>query len=506
MLFRVLGPLEVRAGDRWAGIGAPKWRAVLAALLAEPGQVVSADRLADELWGDNPPPGARKQVSGYVLRLRRLIGDPDGRVIATRPPGYKASVPPADVDAGVFEDLLAAGREALKTQEAVRARSVLGEALALWRGPALADVPLGALSAAAANNWEELRLTAVELRIEADLACGCAAEIVAELHRLTAAHPLRERLWLLLMRALKDSGRSAEALEVYARARRLVADELGADLDPALRQLHRQLLVAAPDTPAVPLPAAVDAAPATPRQLPAAPAHFTGRSDELERLTRLLDHGADPVGTVVVAAIGGIAGIGKSALALRWAHHVAARFPDGQLYVNLRGPGADSPPVPPDEATRVFLHALGVAPERVPADPGARAGLFRSLTAGKRMLIVLDDARDTAQVRPLLPGGPGCMVLVTSRDQLASLVAGEGAYPVTLGPLDQAEALKLLARRLGMWRTAREPGAVCDIIRLCDGHPLALAAAAARAALSPQVPLTALAAELEDTARRLGKQ
>ena len=243
MLFRVLGPLEVRTGGGWTAVGAPKQRAVQAALLLARGQVVSAGRLVDELWGEQPPPGARKLVSKYVLQARRLIGDPQGRMLVTRPPGYQLLTAPGDVDAECFEDLLAAGREALAGGDAQRAAKLLGDGLALWRGPALADVPGGALVAAAADRLDELRLVAVELRVEADLKCGGApAGLAAELGVLVAEHPLRERLWHQLMRVLWEGDRPAEALEVYARARQVLAEELGADPGPGLQELYQRIL------------------------------------------------------------------------------------------------------------------------------------------------------------------------------------------------------------------------------------------------------------------------
>jgi DNA-binding SARP family transcriptional activator len=242
VLFRILGPLEVRAREGWRGIGAPKWRALLGALLLHPGQVVPTERLVNELWGADAPLGARKLTSGYVLQLRRLIDDPNGQVLVTRSGGYQLLAAQGDLDAGQFEDLVTAGRKALAHDDAAQAADQLAQALALWRGPALADIPPGPLVSAESDRLEELRLTALELRIEADRACGRDTEVVAELRRLTAEYPLRERLWGELMRALDSSGRPAEALEVYAHAREVIADQLGADPGPQLQQLHRHIL------------------------------------------------------------------------------------------------------------------------------------------------------------------------------------------------------------------------------------------------------------------------
>ena len=505
MLCRVLGPLEVWTGDGWTGVNAPKWRALLAVLLATPGQVVSTGRLVDELWGDDPPSGARKLVAGYVLRLRRLTGDPDGRVLVTQAPGYRVTVSRAGLDAYQFEDLLAAGRRALESKDASRAAWFLDEALALWRGPALADVPRGPAAAAEADRLDELHLGGIELRIEAAICCGRQAELVAELRALTAGHPLRERFWHQLMRALEGCGRTAEALGVYAQAREVIADELGSDPGPDLQQLHRRILAGRPADAPAPLspPSGLTQAPAgriaavVPRQLPTAVAHFTGRTDELKILDCLRGT-AGMGGTVVISAIGGTAGVGKTALAVHWAHQVAGEFPDGQLYVNLRGFDPSGQPATPAEAVRGFLDALQVPPDAIPADLVAQAGLYRSLVAGKRMLVVLDNARDAAQVRPLLPGSRDSLVVVTSRAQLTGLVAAEGAVPISLNVLSEADARQLLSRRMGIKQVAGEPEAVTELIGLCAGLPLALAVAAARAVARPDLPLAVLLAELRE--------
>src|SRR5439155_14614273 len=393
-------------------------------------------RLVSELGDDDAPPGARKLTSGYVLRLRRLIDDRDGRVLVTRSGGYQLLIAHGDLDAAQFEDLVAAGRKALAQEDAARAAGHLAKALALWRGPALADVPPGPLVSAESDRLEELRLTALELRIGADRACGRDTEVVAELRRLTAEHPLRERLWDELMRALHSSGRPAEALEVYAQAQGVIADQLGADPGPGLQRLHQHILAGDRARPG-PLPAgegraevrkpavATPTLPHVPLQLPAGVRHFIGRTEELERLSKLLAETSGTGGAAVISAIGGTAGIGKTALAVHWAHQNADRFPDGQLYVNLRGFDPSGTPTAAATAVRGFLGALAVPPASLPDDVDAQVTLYRSLLSGRRMLIVLDNARDAAQVRPLLPGTASCSVLVTSRDALAGLVAAD---------------------------------------------------------------------------------
>jgi DNA-binding SARP family transcriptional activator/Tfp pilus assembly protein PilF len=498
--WRVLGPLQVRTGEAWAGVSAPKWRAVAAALLAEPGEVVSTGRLIGELWGDDPPHSARQLVSGYVLRLRRLIGDPIGRVLVTESPGYRLAIARAEVDAGRFEELAARGRRALADDHAGLAASLSAEALSLWRGAALADVPRGPLAAAEAARLEELRLETAERRIEAELRGGQGAGLVPELRRLTMAYPLRERFWHQLMRVLRESGRPAEALAAYAQAREVIADQLGADPGPDLRQLHHRLLADSPRAAEAPAPPAAAVAPPTePRQLPGGVRHFTGRTAELRRLSELLEeaHG----GAVVISAIAGTAGVGKTALAIHWAHQVADWFPDGQLYVNLRGhdPGQ---PMPPADALAGFLRALGVPGRDIPPELEERAARYRSLLAGRRMLVLLDNAGEVEQVRPLLPGDPDCMAVVTSRDALAGLVARDGAARLELDLLPPAEAAGLLRTLIGE-RAAADPVATEALAERCCRLPLALRVAAELAAARPAASVPDLVAELAGQQRRL---
>jgi DNA-binding SARP family transcriptional activator/Tfp pilus assembly protein PilF len=502
--WRVLGPLQVRTGEAWAGVSPPKWRTLAAALLAEPDGVVSTERLIGELWGDDPPHSARQLVSGYVLQLRRLIGDPGGRVLVTQSPGYRLAIGRAEVDAGRFEELAAEGRRALADDHAGLAAELCAEALGLWRGTALADVPRGPLVAAEAARLDELRLETTERRIEAELRCGRGADFVLELQRLTVAYPLRERFWQQLMRALQGCGRSAEALAAYAQAREVIADQLGADPSPELQQLHLRLLVGDPQLPAAEPPddgrgPAAAAAPVAPRQLPGAVRHFTGRTAELQWLSELLEEASG--GASVISAITGTAGVGKTALAVHWAHQVTDRFPDGQLYVDLRGydPG---PPMPPAEALARFLRALGVPGQDIPPELEERAAGYRSLLTGRRMLVLLDNAGEVEQVRPLLPGAPGCVTVVTSRDALAGLVARDGAARLEVDLLPLAEATRLLRALIGE-RAAADPAATAALAGRCCRLPLALRVAAEMAAARPAASVPDLVAELADQHRRL---
>ncbi|HXS63849.1 MAG TPA: BTAD domain-containing putative transcriptional regulator [Streptosporangiaceae bacterium] len=474
MFCRLLGPLEVRAGESWTGIGAPKWRALLAVLLLRPGQVVSTGQLADELWGASPPKGARKLISGYAARLRQLIGDPDGRVLVTTAPGYRLLVDPADLDAPQFERLLTVARAALDRADGERAASLLDEALALWRGPALVDVPPGPLIAAEAARLDELRLDAFELRAEARIGCDRAAELVAELRLLTAEYPLRERFWHQLMRALELSGRPAEALEAYARVQKILAEELGADPGRDLQQLHGRLLSGVAPAPTVKPAAAPSAiaAPdrAVPRQLPFAAAHFAGRARELSAVSRLLDQArADQPGTVVISAIDGMPGVGKTALAVQAGHLLAHRYPDRQLFVDLHGLTPGREPADPADVLAMLLAADGVDPQYLPASLDGRAAMWRDRLAGQRSLLILDNAASSAQVAPLLPGTAGCLVLVTSRRFLGDL-------PVTLEvPLDvlpRGDATVMFTDLAP--RAANDPDQVADLVELCGRLPLAI--------------------------------
>jgi DNA-binding SARP family transcriptional activator len=516
--FRILGPLEVWTGQDWGGIGAPKWRALLAALLLSQGQAVSTDRLIAELWGDDPPDRAANLVSVYVFRLRRVLGDPAGRVLTTRAPGYQLLLEAGDLDAGRFEALAGQGRRALAAGDSRRAAELLAEALGLWRGRALADAPPSPLMTAEASRLEESRLAVLELRIEADLGCGLHAQLAPELRRLLSDQPLREGLWSLLIQALDGAGRHAEALAAYGGARKVISEELGVDPGPELQRLYQAMLTAdrAPERtagtpPAAASPGASDgpeaATPAArppssrpaPAQLPADVADFTGRGRHLERLrdlvsaTRRQDSPA-----VTVAVVAGAPGLGKTTLAIHAAHLLRPDFRDGQLYVSLRGGSEQS--VPPDEVLARFLRDLGVEGVRVPVDTEERAAMYRTRLAERQMLIVLDDARDAAQVRPVLPGTGSCAVLVTSRHRLSDLA---GSRLVDLDVLDDHEAAELFTRIVGAERADAEPGPVRDVLTVCGGLPLAIRIAGARLTARRTWTVRALADRLADQHRRM---
>jgi DNA-binding SARP family transcriptional activator/Tfp pilus assembly protein PilF len=516
MRFRLLGPVEVRAGEDWRGIGAPKWRSVLAALLIHPGQMVSADTLIGELWRDEPPARAANLVSIYVLRLRRLMDDPDGHLLVTRAPGYLLRVAGDDTDALLFEAMVREGRRAFAAGDPEGAASRLTEALGLWYGRPLADVPPTPLVEAEAERLGELRLGADELRITAELALGGHDQAVAGLRRLLADHPLREGLWLLLMRALDGAGRHAEALEAYGQARDAISGQLGVDPGAELRQLHADLL--AKDTapagvitagvlspPAEPAPEPRQAregrrAALRPAQLPADIADFTGRDEQVKRLSDLLSGtgaSGDP-GAVRIAVVAGSGGLGKTSLAVHAAHRVRRRFPDGQLYVDLLG--ATAAPLLPGDVLARFLRDLGVDGRDIPVDEDERAARYRTTLARRRMLVVLDNARDAAQVRPLLPGSASSAVLVTTRSRMPDLASTK---LVDLNVLDDHEALKLFVKVVGEERAAAEPEATAELLDACAGLPLAIRICAARLVTRSGWTIRAMAGRLTDEHRRL---
>jgi DNA-binding SARP family transcriptional activator len=498
MQVRLLGPVDVVVEGGPRPVNGLRRKAVLAALALHHGQVVSTGRLVDVVWGESAPATVVNSLQSHISYLRGVLGS--RAAILARPPGYLLNLGGDATDAQAAERLLRQGRQAAAPARGVRD---LREALALWRGRPLADVTG---SAWLEEQSQRLDLLADQVRralFEASLAAGEHAGIVPGLEQMAAADPLDEQVHGQLMLALYRCGRQADALAVFRRLQAALAEQLGIDPGPALRDLQTAILrqdqaLEAPAQSPVPL-VARPAPPPVPAQLPPAVPGFAGRSAELARLDAVLAQAQPerPAGSaVVISAVSGTAGVGKTTLAVHWAHQVAPQFPDGQLYVNLRGFDPGGQPAAPAEALRGFLDALGVPQTGIPDGLQARAGLYRSLVAGKRMLVVLDNASDPEQVRPLLPGSPGCLVIVTSRSELAGLVAAEGACLVSLDVLTTAEASDLLARRLGPARVASEPEAVAEIIGRCARLPLALAVAAARAAARPGFPLAAIAAEL----------
>jgi DNA-binding SARP family transcriptional activator/tetratricopeptide (TPR) repeat protein len=506
--FVVLGPLQVIAGEPGepGAVLAPRLRALLAVLLWQANQPVPVDELAELVWDGAPPRGAPDAMRALVMRLRRRLDTRTAARIVTRAPGYAIEITGSELDASLFEALTQQAGAAVRAGHWAQAARTAGEALGLRRGTPLTDVPSQLLRDQWVPHLDQLQVQALDWRIEGDLHQGRHEQLIPELLELTGRHPLREHFHGQLMLALTRSGRQAEALIAYQRARDVLAGELGVEPGPLLRELHQRILSGDPAL-AVTGPARKDepgrapgAGPA--RELPPAVPGFTGREAELQALTglagRLGDHAPQ---AVVIWVIGGTAGVGKTALAVQWAHRAAARFPDGQLYVNLRGydPGQ---PLPATDALAGFLRSLGVPGPDIPPEADQRAARYRSLLAGKRMLVVLDNAGSADQVRPLLPGTPSSTVVVTSRDALAGLVARDGATRLDLDVLPQQDAVALLRTLIGA-RADVEPEAAAELAGRCARLPLALRVAAELAASRPSVPLAGLAGELADLGTRL---
>jgi DNA-binding SARP family transcriptional activator/tetratricopeptide (TPR) repeat protein len=504
MDFSLLGPLVVRLDGIEIPVQRGKQRQLLAVLLLNAGRLVSLDDLVATLWDPVPPPSARQSLQNYVMRLRHTLGEAGRARISTQPRGYLIRADPGELDVSRFDALLKAARSAARDGSWDTAAERARAALTLWRGEPLADVESELLTSREVPRLAELRLQAQETALEAGLRLGRALEVIPELRLLVTDHPLREHLHQLLMLALYRDGRQAEALACYQHARQVLIDELGAEPGTGLRQLHQQILAADPVL-AVAEPGwrtAADVAPAAPWELPGAVLHFVGRENELKELTGLLDRaGEQTPGTLLISAIGGTAGVGKTALAVHWAHQEAERFPDGQLYVNLRGydPGQ---PMPAADALAGFLRALGMPGQDIPPEAEERAARYRSLLAGRRMLVVLDNAAEVEQVRLLLPGTPASVAVVTSRDPLAGLVARDGAQRLDLDLLPLGEAVGLLRALIGA-RVDADPGAAAALAAQCSRLPLALRVAAELAAARQTASLAELAGELAGQQRRL---
>ncbi|MDF3300524.1 AfsR/SARP family transcriptional regulator [Streptomyces tropicalis] len=492
--FGVLGPVRAWRGDAPLSTGSPQQRALLAALLLREGRTATAAELIDALWGEEPPSQALAAVRTYASRLRKAL---DPGVLVSESGGYAVrGLGEGALDLAAAQDLAARAERARTAGDLCRAREALGRALALWDGGPLAGVP-GPYAEAQRVRLEEWRLQLLESRLDMDLEQGCHAEAVSELTALTAEHPLRERLRELLMLALYRSGRQAEALAVYADTRRLLADELGVDPCPELRELQQRILQADPALAEAPSPVAeAPVAPVRPAQLPATVPDFTGRTAFVDELSEVL---ASADGRVMaVSALAGIGGVGKTTLAVHVAHRARTAFPDGQLYVDLQGAGPRS--AEPETVLGSFLRALGTADSAIPDSLEERAALYRSVLDGRRVLVLLDNARDAAQVRPLLPGTDGCAALVTSRVRMVDLA---GAHLVDLDVMSPEEALQLFTRIVGEERVASEREAALDVVAACGFLPLAIRIAASRLAARRTWTVSVLAAKLADGRRRL---
>ncbi|MEV5324369.1 BTAD domain-containing putative transcriptional regulator [Nonomuraea sp. NPDC052634] len=542
LVIGLLGPVVGTRDGKAFDLGPPLQQAVAAMLATWPGRVVTLPQLIAGLWGETAPNSSQQSVYTYIAGLRRAFEPGRGRrqpprTVTKAPGGYLLRLDPLAIDAHLFSARLESASKARTAGDLSAALRALDEALALWRGPALSGVP-GPFAEGERARLDELHLTAVEARAEVLTLLGRPEDALAPLRELARRHPLRERPHELLMLALHACGRQAEALRAFEKARRVLAEELGADPGDGLRHAHRLVLSASgDDPPAAPArrePASVrsrgeggrspshrapgedDVQPPSgradragggvepagrhvPRQLPRDPAAFVGRAREIVRLKSLLDPwGGEPPHPFVV--ICGPPGVGKSTLAVHVAHAVRDRFPDGRLYVNLRG---GTPNVPRPSAYEVLcrlLRGLGTPGAAIPADEDEAAALLRSTLHGRRLLVLLDDAADHAQVRPFAALPPGTAVLVTSRESLA---AGDGCAQVRLGPMSDAEATAMLAKYAGADRVSADLKQTGRLVRLCDGFPLALRIAGARLADRPDWSVAALTERLSDERRRL---
>ncbi|MEU7327409.1 AfsR/SARP family transcriptional regulator [Streptomyces parvus] len=518
--FQVLGPLQALADGNPVPLPGARRQRLLAGLLMAANSRVPMGRLIETVFGDEPPDSAVKQVQNSASVLRERLKDSERRLIVTEESGYRIRVRENQLDSLRFTTTLADSRRQAAEGDLDRAVSSIRSALSLWRGPALDGLRSAALRGPAAR-LDEQRLGALELCARWRLELGQHQEVVDDLSDLVHSHPLREGLHAQLITALDRCGRRAEALHAFHRLSTSLVQELGVGPGAGLQRLHEQILAghSQPSRPSRPrrgngtqpgttLPAprvpSITPASPTPRQLPLAIRDFTGRTDHLAALDALLPPGSHELGSgqaVVISALDGSGGVGKTTLAVHWAHRVQHRFPDGTLHTDLRGYGPGRPATPA-EVLDDFLVALGVQPAAVPAGTGARSGLYRTLASGRRILIVLDNANSAEQVRPLLPATPGCMVLVTSRDNLSGLVVTEAAHRLTVDVLSPSEAKALVVGIIGPRRAAADSAAVDDLVGLCSGLPLALRIAAGRAAAHPNITVADIVTELthEDSA------
>ncbi|RFS83485.1 hypothetical protein D0T12_20800 [Actinomadura spongiicola] len=496
--FRILGPLEVWVGGKQVRLRGAGRQKVLAALLLSAGQVVPLSRLVDAVWPQEPPPTAEKRVRNLVSDLRRLLAEEKSAGLAAAGTGYRLDIAEDALDAALFDRRVRRARRYAADRRPAEAVAEFRAALGLWRGPVLAGLECPALEPQV-NSWEERRTAALEEDIELELDLGRHHSVISELAEQVAAHPLRERLAGQLMLALHRAGRRAEALQVFHDIRVALSEELGLDPADQLRRLHEQILGSDPGLAA---PAPASARGKRVQQLPRDVADFTGRATELNRLLSALPDEGEAGTAVVIRSIDGMAGIGKTALAVHTAHRLADRYPDAQLFIDLKAHAAEAQPTTTAAALDALLRAIGVPGERIPDEVEQRAGLWRAELAGLRALIVLDNAATAEQVRPLLPGSPDTLVLITSRRQLTDL---EAAFTLSLEVLPPADAAALLTRIAGDARAAGEPRAVHEVVRLCGFLPLAVRIAAARLRTRPTWTLAHLAERLGDQRRRLGE-
>ncbi|MES9535743.1 MULTISPECIES: AfsR/SARP family transcriptional regulator [unclassified Actinomadura] len=499
MRFKLLGPLEILIKDNPVAIAASRQQIVLALLLLEVGHVVSVDRIVDALWGSEPPRTAKSQVQITISALRRLLGE---SVIVTRPPGYLIRASAENIDLARFEEMTAGATRAAAEQRFPEAVRDFRGALALWRGPALEGLQSEAIQSAATrlNEW---RISTYQECLDLELQLGRHQEIIGELTKLVAEHPLNERLRGQLMLALYRAGRQADALETFRVGRHALQDELGIDpcadlcrMEQAILSRDARLELPAP-RPSAGLVARGTATP-VPRELPRTIPDFGGRAEILAELSRVLtgqDASSDPP-EVPVVVLTGRGGVGKTALAVRVAHLLSAQFPDGQLFLQLRPGMSDSGA----SLAEQLLRSLRLPSDTMPPDLAGRAALYRSVLAGRRVLVVIDGARHSDEITPFLPGTRGCAAIVTCSQHIGRL---EGVHEIRVGPLDDEAAQDMLLTSIGERRMNAEPEAARELVRLCEGIPMALRIVSAKLRARPHWPISHMVRQLRDEARRL---
>ncbi|GAA1221817.1 BTAD domain-containing putative transcriptional regulator [Kitasatospora nipponensis] len=501
------------AGGRRITVGGARQRTILALLLLSAGRIVSVNTMVEAVWQGEPPATARTQVAICIAALRKTFkaegfGD---SLISTVHPGYQLNPAGHRVDLLECIDLVRAAEELAAQRCPGRAAETYEQALRLWRGPVLTGVT-GRRVEEESDRLEEWRLVIHDEAIVLQLALGNHQELIGQLTRLVREHPLRERTRHSLMLAQYRAGRRAEAAETFREGRRILIEELGIEPGPGLQELHDAVLrddptltlaveALAQEVPA-PAPAAVAEIQVTPSDLPPNVPAFTGRAEEIARLDGLLGERTESQ-PPAIGFITGVAGVGKTGLAVHWAHRAAGRFPDGRLFVDLCGHDEVNEPTAAADVLSRFLRSLGVPSEQIPVALEERISLYRSMLAERRVLVVLDNVRSVAQIRPLLPGNGQCCVVVTSRDPMEQLILRYGAVRVQLGVLPRAEAIELLARIVPAERIAADPGQSARLSELCDRLPLALRIAAARLASKPHWTVRHLVGRLADERRRL---
>lgn len=498
MYFALLGPLQVKVQSGFKTPTAPMARRVLAVLLTHADRVVSTDLLIEELWLGRPPKLARKTVQTYVYQIRKALGDE--KILETHPHGYRLRLSSGQLDLWEFQEHMTQGQNALRCGNAERAAGLFHQALELWRGASLMDLETGPVLSAQLVRLEESRLRGIELRVEADLRLGQHRALIGELKELTINYPLREEFYAQLITAAHRSGQRDEALSAYTRLRRAMVEQLGLEPSEQVKELHRAVLGDVHnDTYSEELRSTEQVTQSAIRwQLPACTADFVARESELAKIDKAV-HSATTTDLVSIVAITGGLGVGKTETALRAAHELRESFPDGQLYAALHT--ENSHPVRPVDVLAGLLVDAGYASAELPKGIDELSRMFRDWAANRKILVMLDDAAGTNQVLPLLPGSGGCTVFITSRCKLTGLPGS--VTTVAMNPVSQGEGAVMLSNIIGAQRAASEPEMVREVVRWCEGLPLAIRAAGDRLTAWPHRNITTFVDRMRDDRQRL---